>query len=88
MPGLQQGEDVSTQTHCDRIYAYLTEHGSATVRELMLKCGTNWPHKRIDEMTDTEGNVYLCGNGSWFGTGERIVRESRRYRGRDIRVYR
>jgi hypothetical protein len=75
-------------THCDRIYAYLKEHGSATVRELMLKCGTNWPHKRLDEMTSETGEVFRHDGTSWQATGERIVRESRRYRGRDIRVYR
>ena len=61
---------------------------SATVRELMLKCGTNWPHKRIDEMTDSDGYVFVRDDGLWCVTGEKIMRESRRYRGRDIRVYR
>jgi len=79
---------MTTATHCDRIYAYLREHGRATVRELMLKCGTNWPHSRIGEMTDEQGNVYLHDGAAWKATGEKIERETRRYRGRDIRVYR
>lgn len=75
-------------THCDQIYAYLKANGSATVRALMLHCGTNWPHKRLDEMTDEHGNVYLHDGEEWKATGEQIKRETRRYRGRDIRVYR
>ena len=75
-------------TQFDKILQYLRTHGHATYRELILNGGGNWPHKRVDEHTGRGGEVYEQVDGKYRQTGERIVREKRRFRGRDLTVLR
>ena len=63
-----------------------------TTRELMLQCGTNWPHKRISEMTTTFGGDVLPHFGGrqdqYMNLLDHIERETRLVNGRHVRVYR
>ncbi len=74
------------QTQGDKILAYLRKNGRATYRELILAGGGNWPHKRLDELSGPAGEVYERRGVKYEQTGERIVREKRRFRGRDLTV--
>ena len=62
-----------------------------TTRELMLQCGTNWPHKRIAEMTTPWGKV-LPHFGGRQGDNllllDKIERDTLRFKSRYVRVYR
>ena len=73
------------RTQFDAILAYLRKNGHATYRELILNGGGNYPHKRVEENTSMAGTVF---DHKQRTTGERIVKEKRRYRGRDLTVLR
>jgi len=76
------------RTQAQKCLDYLRRNGRATIRELMQASGSNWPHKRVSEITDDGGWVYVPNGTKWHGTGEKIIRESALRGGRWITVYR
>ena len=63
-----------------------------TTRELMLQCGTNWPHKRISEMTTWYGNAVRPEYGGRQDEHTNLLdvidKSERLVNGRRVRVYR
>lgn len=84
---------MSKTTQAEACLAFLRKHGSGTYRELMLYSGSNWPHKRLDEVTGPRGEVYESrmiqdAGKRWLCTGETIIREKRKVSDRWITLVR
>lgn len=72
---------MTKQTQYDAIWLHLYTHGSATIAQLIKASGSNWPHKRLAEMTDAEGFFFAAPR-------YRLLRDSVEHKGRKVRVYR
>ena len=75
------------RTQRERILSHLRMQKRATVHDLIMVSGGNSPWKRIDEMTDDNGLVYEPIRDGWVCTGEKIVRDRMKHKGRWITVF-